>query len=112
MYGIFAGANGAGQGTTVQNAVRDRFTNDPEQLIQHGIFYHQDTYPDSHLYLDAEWLRHHHDPDFLLVHSMNVDDADAAAAPRQLELCGTVCELLGIKGHNKPVATSLIISGL
>jgi predicted AlkP superfamily pyrophosphatase or phosphodiesterase len=165
------------------DAVRDRFTNDPEQLIQHGIFYHQDTYPDSHLYLDAEWLRRHHDPDFLLVHSMNIDDAghragldsahyrnttrhadthlsvhllqwlqagyqilvtadhgmnndkshggilpeerevplyvlgdsfshDAAAAPRQLELCGTVCELLGIKGHNKPVATSLISTGL
>jgi hypothetical protein len=37
---------------------------------------------------------------------------DAAAAPRQLELCGTVCELLGIKGHNKPVATSLISTGL
>jgi len=36
------------------DAVRDRFTHDPEQLIQHGIFYHQDSYPDSHLYLDAE----------------------------------------------------------
>ena len=57
------------------DAVRDRFTHDPEQLIQHGIFYHQDSYPDSHLYLDAEWLRRHHDPDFLLVHSMNIDDA-------------------------------------
>jgi predicted AlkP superfamily pyrophosphatase or phosphodiesterase len=165
------------------DAVRDRFTHDSEQLIQHGIFYHQDSYPDSHLYLDAEWLRRHHDPDFLLVHSMNIDDAghragldsahyrnttrhsdthlsvhllqwlragyqilvtadhgmnndkshggilpeeravplyvlgecfshDAAAAPRQLELCGTVCELLGIKGHNKPVATSFINTGL
>jgi len=34
--------------------VRDRaFTNDPEQLIQHGNFsYPPRTYPDSHLYLE------------------------------------------------------------
>lgn len=161
------------------DAVRDRFTDDPEQLIQHGIFYHQDTYPDSHLFLDAEWLRLNHDPDFLLVHPMNIDDAghragfdsdhyrntarhsdtylsthlqvwikegyqilvtadhgmnvdkshggtldeerdvplfvlgdgfshDPAGQPSQLELCGTVCELLGLEGHGKPVATSLL----
>ena len=160
-------------------AVRDRFTSDKEQLIQNAIFYHQDTYPDSHLYLDAEWLRRTYDPDFLLIHPMNIDDAghraglDSAhyrntarysdmhlsnhlmqwidagyqilvtadhginldkshggnlkeereiplyiigekfshnknAAPRQLQLCGTVCELLGIKDHNKPVATQLL----
>ena len=165
------------------DAVRDRFTDDPELLIQHGIFYHQDQYPDSHLYLDAEWLRRQHDPDFLLVHPMNIDDAghragldsahyrntarhsdtylsehlvqwidagyqilitadhgmnidnshggtlaeerdvplyvigdgfshDADAAPRQLELCGTVCELLGIEGHQKPVAAALLNKGL
>lgn len=165
------------------DALRDRFTDDPEQLIQHGIFYHQDQYPDSHLYLDAEWLRRHHDPDFLLVHPMNIDDAghragldsahyrntarhsdtylsehlltwidagyqilitadhgmngdkshggtlaeerdvplyvigerfshDPDAAPRQLELCGTLCELLGIEGHMKPVATALLNQGL
>lgn len=164
-------------------AARDRFTNAPDQLIQHGIFYHHDTYPDSHLYLDAEWLRSHHDPDFLLVHSMNIDDAghkagldsahyrntvrhsgvhlsehllqwmnagyqilvtadhgmntdkshggtlaeerdvplyvigdgfshDTGAIPRQLELCGTVCELLGVQDHGKPVATSLLREGI
>ncbi|MDX2424343.1 MAG: alkaline phosphatase family protein [Amphritea sp.] len=164
------------------DAVRDRFTHDPEQLIQHGIFYHQDNYPDSHLYLDAEWLRVQHDPDFLLVHPMNIDDAghragldsahyrntarhsdthlsthlqqwikqgyqvlvtadhgmnvdkshggtlaeerdvplfvigegfshDPTAQPTQLELCGTVCQLLGLKDHAKPVATSLLSGG-
>lgn len=168
---------------TPYDAARDRFTNDPEQLIQHGLFYHQDSYPDSHLYLDAEWLRRQHDPDFLLVHPMNIDDAghragldsahyrntarhsdthlseyliqwmqagyqimvtadhgmnrdnshggtlpeerevplyvmgecfshDTKAAPRQLELCGTVCELLGLQDHNKPLASSLLIEGL
>jgi predicted AlkP superfamily pyrophosphatase or phosphodiesterase len=165
------------------DALRDRFTNAPEQLIQNGIFYHHDTYPDSHLYLDAEWLRRHHDPDFLLVHPMNIDDAghkagldsahyrntarhsdvhlsehllqwmnagyqilvtadhgmnadkshggtlaeerdvplyvigecfshDAEAVPRQLELCGTVCELLGLHDHAKPVANSLLIKDI
>lgn len=164
------------------DALRDRFTNDLEQYIQHGIFYHQDTYPDSHLYLDAEWLRRNHDPDFLLVHPMNIDDAghraglDSAhyrntarhsdahlsehlqhwikegyqilvtadhgmnidkshggtlaeerevplyvigqcfshnpdAAPRQLELCGIICELLGIKNHEKPFSRSLLLGG-
>lgn len=165
------------------NAVRDRFTNDPEQLIQHGIFYSQDTYPDSHLYLDAEWLRVNHDPDFLLVHPMNIDDAghragfdsahyrnttrmsdthlsehltqwmaqgyqilvtadhgmnndkshggtlseerdvplyvlgecfshDAECQPGQLDICGAVCELLGITDHGKPVADGLLLEGL
>ena len=56
-------------------AVRDRFTDDAALPIQHGVFYHCDDYPDDHLLLDAEALRRRHDPDFLLVHPMNVDDA-------------------------------------
>ncbi|MFT5720104.1 MAG: putative AlkP superfamily pyrophosphatase or phosphodiesterase [Motiliproteus sp.] len=161
------------------NAVRDRFTEAPEQLIQYGCFYHQDHYPDSHLYLDAEWLRRKYDPDFLLVHPMNIDDAghrsgfDSAhyrntarhsdmslsdhlpgwmaagyqilitadhgmnrdkshggtlseerdiplfvigdsfshadeCSPQQTDICGLVCELLGIQDHAKPVANGLL----
>lgn len=56
-------------------AVRDRFTDDDRLPIQHGIFYHADDYPDDHLLLDAEGLRRRHDPDFLLIHTMNIDDA-------------------------------------
>ena len=41
--------------------------------IQHGLYYFEDDYPDSHLFLDAEFLRRSFDPDFLLVHSMNID---------------------------------------
>ncbi|KUI99214.1 alkaline phosphatase family protein [Vibrio sp. MEBiC08052] len=55
--------------------VEDRFTNDPTLNIQHGIFYHWDHYPDEALFLDAEYLRRHYDPDFLLIHPMNIDDA-------------------------------------
>lgn len=56
-------------------AARDRHTEAPDLPIQHGHFYYADHYPDSHLFADAESLRLRHRPDFLLVHSMNIDDA-------------------------------------
>ena len=162
---------------TPWNAVRDRHTDDESQLIQHGLFYCVDTYPDCHLYNDAEYLRSKHDPDFLLVHPMNIDDAGhragidsshyrnttrhsdmslseylpiwieagyqilitadhgmnsdkshggllpeerevplwvigdrfsfADAAPAQTEICGTICELMGV-AHDKPMCQALL----
>lgn len=157
---------------------RDRHTDDQTLPIQHGHFYWNDHYPDSHLFADAEHLRRRHAPDFLLVHPMNIDDAghkhgldspqyrnsartadilladclqgwldagyqvlvtadhgmnndrshngllaeerqvplfvlgdafslDPAASPQQTELCGTVCELLGVP-HDKPVCRELL----
>jgi len=56
-------------------AARDRHTDDPNLPIQHGHFYWNDHYPDSHLFADAENLRLRHAPNFLLVHPMNIDDA-------------------------------------
>ncbi|MFM2484549.1 alkaline phosphatase family protein [Celerinatantimonas yamalensis] len=56
-------------------ACRDRFTVAPDLPIQYGLFYHQDHYPDDHLFLDAEYLRRQYDPDLLLIHPMNIDDA-------------------------------------
>lgn len=159
---------------TPYNAIRDRHTDNPEQLIQHGRFYHGDHYPDSYLYLDAECLRRQYDPDFLLIHPMNIDNAGhrdgvdsahyrntvrnsdgelskylptwidegyqvivtadhgmnadkshggtlpeerdiplfvigksfshlAECVPMQTEICGSICELLGIRDHDKPV---------
>lgn len=41
--------------------------------IQYGIFYRDDSYPDSHLYADAEFLRTQYHPDFLLIHPMGID---------------------------------------
>lgn len=41
--------------------------------IQHGIFYWEDQYPDTHLYADGEFLRERYQPDFLVLHSMNID---------------------------------------
>lgn len=160
------------------HAVRDRHSDTPELPIQHGHFYYEDHYPDSHLFADAESLRLRYSPDFLLVHPMNIDDAghrhgldssqyrnaarradillaehlqrwvddgyqvlvtadhgmnndrshngllpeerevplfvlgsafslDASAQPRQTELCGTLCELLGV-AHDKPVCRELL----
>ncbi|MEA4892959.1 MAG: alkaline phosphatase family protein [Peptococcaceae bacterium] len=52
-----------------------RYQLDSQGLIRHGIYYFADNYPDSHLMLDGEYLRRSRTPDFLLVHSMNCDDA-------------------------------------
>ncbi|WP_067725808.1 alkaline phosphatase family protein [Oceanobacillus damuensis] len=52
----------------------DRIQHDEEQAIQHGIFYADDTYPDSHLFADAHSLITSANPDFMYVHSMNIDD--------------------------------------
>lgn len=55
--------------------VSDRFQLNTERAIQNGIFYFEDMYPDSHLFTDAEFLRYMAKPDFLLIHSMNIDYA-------------------------------------
>ena len=158
-------------------AARDRHTDDKTLAIQHGHFYWQDHYPDSHLFADAESLRCRHAPNLLVVHPMNIDDAGhqagydsstyrnaarkadialsgylqawlddgyqvivtadhgmnndrshggilpeerqvpfytfgsafslADAAIRQTDICGTVCQLLGV-AHDKPVCAELL----
>lgn len=55
--------------------VKDRIVNDTKLNINHGIFYKWDHYPDEAVYIDAEYLRQQYDPDFLLIHPMNIDDA-------------------------------------
>jgi predicted AlkP superfamily pyrophosphatase or phosphodiesterase len=54
---------------------KNREQHDPEQPIQHGRFYWDDAYPDSHLFADAEALRRDYRPDFLLVHPGGIDQA-------------------------------------
>jgi predicted AlkP superfamily pyrophosphatase or phosphodiesterase len=159
-------------------ASRDRHTDDADLPIQHGHFYYVDHYPDSHLFDDAEHLRTAHQPNFLFIHPMNIDDAghkhgldtpqyrnsarsadiilaeylqrwldagyqvlvtadhgmnndrshngilpeerevplfvigdafslDPEASPRQTDICGTVCELLGVP-HDKPVCREVL----
>ncbi|WP_053373153.1 alkaline phosphatase family protein [Paenibacillus sp. FJAT-27812] len=57
------------------NPITDRHQHDESKPIQHGIFYFEDQYPDSHLFVDAENLRATYDPHFLYIHTMNIDDA-------------------------------------
>lgn len=52
----------------------DRMIFDEDDAINHGIFYFEDSYPDSHVFADAEYIRASRNPDFLMIHSMNIDD--------------------------------------
>ena len=51
----------------------DRFHSDSASAIQNAMFYYDDSYPDSHLFLDADELIIRHHPGFILVHPMSVD---------------------------------------
>lgn len=51
-----------------------RHIQDINLTIPYGHFYYEDNYPDTHLFGDGESLRIKYDLDFLLFHSMNIDD--------------------------------------
>lgn len=55
------------------NPLKHRHINDASQNIQHGSFYFEDSYPDSHLFLDGEFLRKQYNLDLLLIHPMGLD---------------------------------------
>lgn len=57
------------------NPLADRHQHNVMKPIQHGSFYFEDHYPDSHVFADAVYLRSAYDPHFLYIHSMNIDDA-------------------------------------
>lgn len=52
---------------------RDRIQHGQGGHIDHGIFYWEDMYPDSHVFSDGEYLRKTYDADFTLIHSMSID---------------------------------------
>lgn len=54
--------------------LQDRFLFGSQGHIQNGIFYFEDTYPDSHVLCDADYLRTTYEPDFMMVHTMNIDE--------------------------------------
>lgn len=57
------------------NPVTDRHQHNVLKPIQHGSYYFEDHYPDSHVFADAEYLRMAYDPHFLYIHTMNIDDS-------------------------------------
>lgn len=56
------------------NPFADREQHDLNQPIQHGKFYWDDAYDDSHALADAEVLRQNWNPDFMVVHLSGMDD--------------------------------------
>ncbi|HWR23708.1 MAG TPA: alkaline phosphatase family protein [Feifaniaceae bacterium] len=77
----------------------DRFLNDPDCAIQHGVFYFEDNYPDSHVLADATYLLQRHGPDFLMIHTMNIDDAGHAftcASPQYAKAAAKADMLLSV----------------
>jgi len=77
---------------------RDRYQLEGEGSICHGIFYYEDQYPDSHLLGDGEFLRKRYQPDFLLLHSMNIDywgHQKGSDSPEYAMAVATVTEQIG-----------------
>jgi len=56
------------------NKSTDRIQLGGQKPIERGIFYWEDHYPDSHLFADANFLLNTYQPEFLYVHSMNIDN--------------------------------------
>lgn len=56
------------------NMMTDRIQMKTGGTIDYGIYYWDDNYPDSHLFADGEYLRNTYDPDFLMFHTMAIDE--------------------------------------
>ena len=52
---------------------RIQFGRNDGGLIDYGMFYWEDTYPDSHIFQDGEFIRKTYAPDFMMYHPMNID---------------------------------------
>ncbi|RHW36729.1 nucleotide pyrophosphatase [Lysinibacillus yapensis] len=81
----------------------DRIQHDETKNIQHGIFYSDDTYPDSHLFQDAHHLINNHQPDFMYIHSMNIDDTGHKFTGNSIEYRRAVNKIDTILGVYLPL---------
>lgn len=62
-------------------------------LIDYGIYYWEDTYPDSHLFMDGEAIRKTYHPDFMLYHPMSIDLAGHTFGADSREYAGKVADM-------------------
>ncbi|RLL46728.1 nucleotide pyrophosphatase [Oceanobacillus piezotolerans] len=83
--------------------LEDRIQHDESNNIQHGIFYSDDTYPDSHLFQDAHHLIRTYAPDFMYVHSMNIDDEGHKYTGNSIEYRRAVNRIDTILGIYLPI---------
>lgn len=81
----------------------DRIQHDETKNIQHGIFYSEDTYPDSHLFADAHHLIDTYRPEFMYIHSMNIDDVGHKFNGNSKEYHQAVCRIDTILGVYLPI---------
>jgi predicted AlkP superfamily pyrophosphatase or phosphodiesterase len=81
------------------NPMSDRYQNEESGAIQHGVFYFDESYPDSHLVADAEFLRATYAPDFLLIHPMNTDLAGHRFGPESDEYVRSALTIDSILSH-------------
>lgn len=83
--------------------LEDRIQHDLTQKIQHGIFYHEDCYPDSHVLADAQSLIQAFSPDFLMVHTMNIDDSGHKYTCQSQEYVQAVNRIDGLLAYVVPI---------
>lgn len=57
-----------------KNPIEKRFALNETGEIDKGIFYWEDSYPDSHLFADGHFLIKTYNPDYILIHSMEIDN--------------------------------------
>lgn len=71
---------------------QDRIQTETQEksLIDHGIFYWDDLYPDTHLYADGEWVRKVYQPDFMMYHSMGVDEMGHMHGAESVEYASSI----------------------
>lgn len=89
------------------NIKTDRIQHNLEKKIQDGIFYSEDTYPDSHVFADAHSLITKVEPDFVVVHSMNIDDQGHKHGSDSAEYAAAVNQVDGILGYFIPAWIAL-----
>ncbi len=79
-----------------------RIQHDEKNAIQHGIFYSEDHYPDSHVFADANYIIQTYAPHFMLIHSMNIDDVGHKFTAASREYAATVNQADAILGMCLP----------
>ncbi len=75
----------------------------PESLIDYGLFYWDDLYPDSHLYSDGEWIRKTYNPYFMMYHSMGVDEMGHLHGSESVEYAAAIAGVNDILSDLLPV---------
>lgn len=75
------------------NLTEDIEQNNQIDSFHFGRFYFEDSFPDTHVFAQAEHLRLLHRPDFLLIHPMGVDDAGHKHGSESKQYQATVAKM-------------------